>query len=166
VISPGRGKKTANEGWKFNRKRSLLAVLLVLAGIFFFSRYSIRFSSRVEEKKAVEKAIETFHAQMNSGELDEIYNATDEVLQKSQSREAFGAVMRDTQKQLGQFKHADFSRINVFIGAPTQIRAVYNSTFEWGETTELFTFIDRTGIGAVKLLHYQVSPGAIKPTKR
>jgi hypothetical protein len=51
--------------------------------------------------------------------------------------------------------------INVIIGAPIQIRALYNTKFAKSDATEMFIFIKEGD--TVKLAQYQIYPGTVKP---
>jgi hypothetical protein len=72
--------------------------------------------------------------------------------------------MQETYAHYGSFERITFSQLKVIIGAPIQIRAVYNSTFAKGEATELFTFVEREG--KIMLVQYQISPGTVRPATR
>jgi len=66
---------------------------------------------------------------------------------------------KDTQHIFGAFKKVTSSELNVIPASPMQIRAVYNSTFEKGDATELFVFVKESD--AVQLVQYQIFPGTV-----
>ena len=146
-----------------NRKRLLIVAGIVgtlLAGLVL-SHTSIRFGNKEEEEIATVKAIEQFHGRLSMGRFDEIYDNANDVFQKSQSRDRLIEAMQDTQGHFGRFQQVEFSKLNVIIGAPVQIRAVYNSRFEKGDATELFLFVKQGD--EVKLAQYEIYTGAVRP---
>jgi hypothetical protein len=77
------------------------------------------------------KAVDHFHALLSAGRFDEIFDDADPTF-RSQSRQKLIGAMQETYAHYGSFEHVTFSQLNVIIGAPIQIRAVYNSTFARG----------------------------------
>jgi hypothetical protein len=69
--------------------------------------------------------------------------------------------MQNTHSRWGQFKQVTFSELNEIIGHQIQIRAVYNSTFEKGMSTEEFIFL-RQG-NKIQLAFYNILEGTVKP---
>ena len=128
---------------------------MLLAGLVL-SRLSLHLGYVDDDKKQVVRLIEQFHERMNSQQFDEIYNDAHYVFRKSLGREEFIRHMQETRMRYGSFTSLTSSKVNVIIGAPVQIRAAYNSTFEKGEATELFSFV-REG-HKIQLLIYGVSP--------
>src|SRR5262249_45779082 len=94
-----------------------------------------------EDKKVTARAIEQFHNRINAGQVDEIYNNASSDFRRAQGRDGLSRAMQETRSRFGKFERVTFSELNVIMGAPVQIRAVYNSVFEKGETTELFVFV-------------------------
>lgn len=112
---------------------------------------------RVEDQKAAEKAIAEFHARVNSGDFEKIYAEADDAMKRAGSKDQLIAAMGETRNKLGAFQSVMDSKINVIIGAPVQVRAAYNSHFQKGDATELFTFVKRDN--SLRLAFYNVSPG-------
>jgi hypothetical protein len=128
---------------------------LLLAGLLL-SRFTVHFGYVDDDKKQAAKLIEQFHDRMNTERFDEIYEDAHPAFRKSLSKEEWLRQMQENRQQYGPFKMTSSSKINVIMGAPVQIRAAYNSTFEKGEATELFGFA-REG-HKVQLLIYGISP--------
>ena len=150
-----------------NRKKLVILVsafLLVVLGIALSGFHLwMRSGTEEEEKIGAMRAVDQIHARLSAGRFGEIFDDADPAF-RSQSREKLIGAMQETYAHYGSFERVTFSQLNVIIGAPIQIRAVYNSTFAKGETTELFTFVDREG--EIRLVQYQISPGTVRPAKR
>jgi len=114
-----------------------------------------------EDKHETIQLIERFHARMNASQFGDIYDDAHAGFQNSISRDNLIKAMRATQNQWGQFKHVTFSELNESIGPQIQIRAVYNSSFEKGDATELFTFVRQDD--KIQLAFYNIEPGTKKP---
>lgn len=149
-----------------SRKKKIFLLVLglsVIAVCVSQIHISVRAGYKDEEKAATVKAIAQFHSRLNSGQFGEICDEADDVLQNSRTRENLLQAMQETRNHFGKFNRVDFYKLNVVIGPQIQIRAVYNTNYDRGKATELFTFIDRSGV--VKLADYQVFAGAIMPSK-
>jgi hypothetical protein len=149
-----------------NRQRILLIVLGLAALTLVWSRTSISIQPgyKKDDLKATAAAIEKFHARMNASQFDAIYDDANQLFQKSQERRTIIQAMGDTRKQFGKFERTTFSRLNVIVGTPIQIRAVYNGRFEKGDATEQFVFIKEGE--DVKLAQYTVYSGTVRPPER
>jgi len=109
------------------------------------------------DKRQTIRIIEQFHARMNAGRLDDIYDDADPVFQNSASREEFIGYITENQGRYGVFENVNSSRLDVMIEAPVRIRAVCKSRFEKSDATEVFAFI-REG-DEIKLSFYSLLPG-------
>ncbi|HSK43017.1 MAG TPA: hypothetical protein VLA83_03910 [Candidatus Binatia bacterium] len=140
------------------------ALLLTGAWIWILFRPTLRPGYIEDDKKEATEAIAQFHSRVMAGQFDQIYKDADVTLKSTQSKEALLQGMQATRNKYGVFQQVTFSQLNVIIGNPVQVRAVYNSTYEKGDTTELFTFLRRGN--KLKLSYYSISPGAVKPEDR
>jgi hypothetical protein len=114
-----------------------------------------------EDKKEAAEAIAQLHSRISAGQFDQIYHDADAGLKAHQSKEATVQAMQATRNKYGEFREATVSQLNVIPGNPVQVRAVYNSRYEKGETTEMFTFVRRGE--SLGLSFYSISPGTVKP---
>jgi hypothetical protein len=110
-----------------------------------------------EDKTNTEIAIDKFHQRLDEGKYEDIYNDAYPAFQQSQSKEALIDDMRRTHEKYGKMVEVTGKVVNVIVGAPVQIRAIYNTRFEKGDATEMFNFV-KSG-DSVKLALYRVSDG-------
>ena len=167
VVNPEMRRHTQGErGHSMNRKKVVIlasALLFVLGMALSGVHIWMRSGTEEEEKIGAMRAVAQFHARLSAGRFDEILNDADPTF-GSQNREKLTGAMQETYARYGGFERITFSQLNVIVGAPIQIRAVYNSTFAKGTATELFAFVDREG--KIRLLQYQISPGTVRPATR
>jgi hypothetical protein len=128
---------------------------LLLAGLVL-TTFSLHFGYVDEDKKEAARLIEQFHERMNAEQFGEIYDDADPAFRKALGEEEWLRHMQETREQYGRFEMAKSSKLHVLMGAPVQIRAAYNSTFEKGEAKELFSFAREAH--KVQLLVYGISP--------
>jgi hypothetical protein len=114
-----------------------------------------------EDKDLTVKAIDQLHNRLNLGRFDEIYGNTSEAYRTSRKRHDALEAMKLTRVQFGAFREATHTAVSVIVGAPVRIRAVYNSTFEKGDATELFVFLKEAE--GPRLADYQIYPGTVQP---
>jgi len=116
-----------------------------------------------DDKKAVERAIEQFHDRFNSAQYQEIYDDAQEVFKQSKTKTDLLASMQETAEQFGRAEEVSEKWINVIVGAPVQIRAIYNTRFTKNQATETFVFI-KDG-DHIRLAAYQIYLGTVKPSE-
>src|SRR5262249_28083902 len=114
-----------------------------------------------DDKEATSKAIDRFHSQMNSGQIDQMYETSADFLRSTHSRNELSQAIGQVTNRIGKFERITYSEIRVKIGAPIEIRAVCSSIFEKGDATELFIFLKETK--DVQLASYQILDGSIAP---
>jgi hypothetical protein len=146
------------------RLRTLLVAMFVGAFAVMVSCVSVKPGYAADDKLATARAIEEFHARFNARQSDRIYRDAHELFRQSQTKEDLAKNLNDTQNIFGAFKKATSSELNVIPASPIQIRAVYNSTFEKGNATELFVFVKQSD--TVQLAQYQIFPGTVRPSAR
>lgn len=114
-----------------------------------------------DDKKETAQAIEEFHQRLSASQFEDIYRDAHQALRDTGTHEQLVSAMKATRDRFGAFKRVTFSQMNVIVGAPVQIRAVYNTSYEKGDATEQFTFL-RDG-DHVRLALYSPSPGSVRP---
>jgi hypothetical protein len=116
-------------------------------------------SGRIDEdKSSTTNAIAEVHVRFNARQFDDLYDSTSPAYQVSRTREEAIAAMTQTWERFGSFQTVIQSELNVVVGAPIQIRAVYNSLFEKGPAIEQFVFLKESS--SPRLAFYQIFPGA------
>lgn len=140
---------------------AVCVMVLACAGASVYACIRVRPGYIDEDKALTMKAIEQLHERLNLGRFDEIYGNTSEAYRSARKRDDALVAMKLTRVQFGAFQDATHTEINVIVGAPVQIRAVYNSTFEKGAATELFVFLKEDR--GPRLAEYQVYPGTVVP---
>ena len=115
------------------------------------------------DKMEAQHQIDVFHQRLEKGEFDAIISDADDGFRNSANRETMIASMRETKQRWGNVKAVTFRVTNVLDDrSPVEVRAVYNTTFEKGDATELFTFVLRGD--QQKLAFFNISPGTKRPT--
>jgi hypothetical protein len=137
-------------------------VSLAIASVSLAACVKLR-SGRIDEEKAsTTKAIDELHARFNGSQFDKIYDNSCPAYRKSRKRDDAVGAMKLTQQQFGAFREITHSEMNVIVGAPVQVRAIYNSNFDKGPATELFGFLlDEEG--NPQLAEYHIYPGTMVP---
>jgi hypothetical protein len=136
----------------------------IISVLFSSCAVKTRSGTVEQEQLLAAKAVEEYHAHLSERKFERIYDESHESFRQSQPRDKLIKSMEETRERLGAFARVTFSEINVVIGAPMQVRAVYNSAFENGDVTELFTFVDQDQ--RLQLAYYEVHPGTVKPNAR
>jgi hypothetical protein len=137
----------------------MLAGVLVATGS---CKVSARPGYVEDDKKATVQAIEAFHQRLSAAQFEDIYREAHQAFRDTGSREQLLSAMRATHDRFGAFQRVTSSQLNVFVGAPVQIRAVYNTNYEKGDATEQFTFLRDDG--HVRLALYSPSLGSVRPS--
>jgi hypothetical protein len=133
-----------------------IVVLAFTAGLASCS-VSMRAGYKEDDKKTVERAVDRFHEMYNAGKGHEIYQAAHETFRRSMTEEALAAAMKGTQEKYGNVDHVTHRWLNVLIGNPIEVKAVYNTEFQKGGATEQFSWVvDGTNAA---LVSYQISRG-------
>lgn len=135
--TPERPQPWVRRHWKAIVCLIVVGILLSLVPI----RFGVHFGYIERDKSETIRLIEQFHARMNAGQIDQVYDDASLALQRSESREAVIGTMRKALDNTGAFESVKSSKIDVVMGAPVEIRAVYNSRFEKGDATEWFVFV-------------------------
>ena len=139
-----------------------LAILLTIGWVWLLHpRLEVHLGYYEQDKRETEQAISQFHTRFTANQFEQIYAATDASLKGAQSKESLIRAMQETRDKYGEFRQVTYSQMNVIVGNPVQVRAVYNSTFERGRATELFIFI-RHG-DSLSLAFYSISAGSVRP---
>lgn len=110
-----------------------------------------------DDKNNTEKAIEEFHTRLSAEDYQGIYNNSSPVLQNSMNKNDLLKAMKNSHDDFGQFESVIDKRINVIVGTPVEIRAVYISKYSKTDLTESFVFVKEGDL--IKLAFYQTSKG-------
>jgi hypothetical protein len=113
-----------------------------------------------DDKTSTEKEIEEFHLQLNSENYELVYNNSIQGPLNSLNKAEFTRFLKKSHDDYGDFKRIIDKRINVVIGTPIQIRAVYISQFSKIDLTEIFLYV-KDG-KKIKLALYQTAKGRSK----
>jgi len=110
--------------------------------IFFASFVSILggCGAKADMKKA-QVAVDDFHAQLNAGNFDGIYNNSDDLLKNATSQERFVNLLSAVHRKLGTAKSAD--RKGFFLNYGNQgemIRLTYSTQYDNDQASEEFVF--------------------------
>ena len=128
--------------WLGRNWKAILGLIVVGALLFLVPvHFGVHFGYIERDKSETMRLIDQFHARMNAGQIDQIYDDASLGLQRSESREAVIGTLRKARDDHGAFENVESSKIEVVMGPPIEIRAVYNSKFEKGDATEWFIFV-------------------------
>ena len=144
-----------------NRKTlaATVGIVVGIAVIVFLAMHLHVHQGYIAQDKAVTDALITrFHARLNSGAFDQIWDDADSSLRQSKTREEWKKLLQDVIGHTGRFDHVKDSKLNVMMGLPVQIRGAYRSSFEKGDFTELFAFVRRDE--DVRLAYYSAYKGS------
>jgi hypothetical protein len=172
----GAGVRVLGRGWQSikmlggTRKVKAMAmakksVPFVLASLLMAAsscKVSVRPGYIEDDRRDTAQAIEEFHHRLSSEQFEDIYRDAHQALRSTRSREQLLSAMRATRTQFGAFRAVTFSQINIFVRAPIEGRAVYNTTYERGDATEMFLFLKDDN--RMRLALYSISPGNARPS--
>ena len=103
-----------------------------------------------------EAAVVTFHQRLDAGDLDGIWNQTDEGFRKACERACFDKFIGAVHRKLG--KVVTTSNTGWMVGSfnlTTRVTLTQQTEFEHGKGTEVFTFLVHDEV--VKLLSYKIN---------
>ena len=112
-----------------------------------------------EDIKVTEAKIDTFHERMNIEQIDAIVEDASDLMKNALSKDALFITMKNLRNDLGRLVRVKDKKVNLIMGAPIQVRALYSSTFENMEVTESFIFIKENGTD-YRLASYQIMKGS------
>jgi len=118
-----------------NQKNFILTIIVLCLAGFACKAYT-------EGKPAAESAVSTFHAQLNDGQFDSIYEASDQMLKDATSHEDILKLFNAVHNKLGNV--TDSKAVNWQVGnynLTTTVTMVYETTFEKGKAVENFVFV-------------------------
>jgi hypothetical protein len=141
-----------------------LFISLAIASLASCS-FSVRPIYKDEEKKTAGRAVALLHAQINAEQYDAIYDGAHDVLKNASSKAEFSSVFKQAREITGKILEVTQHWENVIIGAPVQVRAVYNVKCENGNFEEWFNFIMSTDGKNALLASYHIQPGSASPSE-
>jgi hypothetical protein len=140
-------------------RRKLLVFPIAVA--FFSCCVSIKPGYFADDRKAAERAVDQFHARLSDEKYEEIYGQAAEELRRTAQKDELILAMKRTHDQFGGYRSAEQTDAKVIMGAPRQVRLVYNTKYEKRDATEEFIWL--VNFDDVKLALYKVSPKMDQP---
>jgi hypothetical protein len=128
---------------------------LLLLAFLLSTRSTLHVGNFGDDESAAVELIRQFHARINAGRFDEIYDDADAALKASKNRETLVRELHEAHDKYGQFQRVTSSEVRAIAGAPIEVRARYDSVYEKGDATELFSFL-REG-HKLQLAFYQIT---------
>ena len=101
---------------------------------------------------------------LSAEKYDQIYDDGSLTLKTGRGASVVRSYLASVRERFGAFGSLNHAELNVVVGVPVQVRAVCNTRYERGETTELFVYLKEEG--RIRLAEYQIYPGAVVPSKR
>jgi hypothetical protein len=144
----------------FIRPLYFLAAAALLAACSF----SLRTVRTDEEKRAVTRAVESFHQRYNAEQYGEIYGEAHSFYRNLASRADITAAMKEARDQTGRILRVKQHWEKLFeVNTPVEARAIYNVTCERGDFEEWFTFAVSDDGRDASLTSYSLHPGSAPP---
>ena len=123
-------------------------------------KIQVKPGNRDEDKKLTVEEIEKFHSLFNSNDFETIYTTSSRQFQKAITKAEMNKLLKSEHDDVGVFKRIIDKRINVIIGAPVQVRAVYLSEYSNADVTEMFIYVKEED--GLKLLFINPTKGRSK----
>ena len=116
--------------------RRLLCTAFAAAIVYFLGGCG----AKADMEKA-EAAVDAFHAQLNTGSFDDIYNNSDDLLKNATSQERFVNLLSAVHRKLGTAKSADQKGFFLNYGNQGKIiRLTYSTQYGSDQASEEFIF--------------------------
>jgi hypothetical protein len=131
------------------RLTSLLAVVAAAVAV-------VGCSGMTKGKEDADRAVAEFHAQLNAGRYDAIWDAGGDDLKGAISRKDFSALLAAVRRKLGDVTGSTTRSWNVNSrNLTTYVALVQDTTFVTGKATETFQYVVRDGRAV--LIGYNIS---------
>ena len=144
--------------------KSAIGALLVLCLLVCYKVFNVHIGVRAgnyaQDKELATAAVERFHREMDSGQFQIIYQEASPLFQNVVSQPTLLLAMAQTEQKFGHVVRAVQVAANAFPGG--EVRFVYNTKFQNGDATELFTWHSDGQKAA--LVMYKIQPGTVKPS--
>lgn len=129
-------------------------------GIALLGVATLSACSPLADTKAAEQSIVSFHADLNGGNFDKIYDASGPDLKAAANKEKFTKILDVVHKKLGMFKDGKSMGWNDNVTAAGHFVTVnYKAAYDKGEAAENFVF--RLEGGKSTLVGYHVNSDAL-----
>jgi len=115
--------------------------------------------NRINLVEIIEKEIYRIHLLFNQGNYTEIIRNAYPEFSRRQSKENLEQIFQSTKNEFGVFNSIMKKWINPITGS--DIRAIYNSSYDKSNATELFMFVKYNG--SYKLFQYRIFEGLKSP---
>jgi hypothetical protein len=150
-------KKSPKVKWIIAAVAALCLVLFVKS--FVKVNVSGRLGYFEDDKRLATAAVERFHAQINAGQFQTIYNEAAPAFQSAGGPGTLIAAMTQSKQKFGDVIQAVQVAAKVFPGG--QVRFVYNTRFQKGDATEMFIW--QSDGQKASLVLYKIQSGTVKP---
>lgn len=131
--------------------RSNLALISVI-----FVAVGLGCSSMMKGKELADPAVERFHAQFNSGQYNEIYNAADDEFKKNVTPEQWSELMDAVHRKLGTVVKANTTGWHVNT-TPSGTVATVSCDVEFSDAKGTEEFVFNISGNDAKLYHYNIN---------
>jgi opacity protein-like surface antigen len=107
-----------------------------------------------------QRAVSTFHEQLDAGRFDEIYRSSSNDLKKMSSQAEFVSLLAAVHRKLGTTRSADSQGWNVnYRPSGTLVTLTYKTAYTQGDAAEQFAFAMRDD--AAVLVGYHINSNAL-----
>ena len=95
-----------------------------------------------DDTAAARAGVATFHSQLNSNQVQSIYEGADDAFRKATNEPDFDAFMNAVRRKLGNVQQSQLTsyRVGYFTGQGTVVTLVYQTQFAGGSGTEEFAW--------------------------
>lgn len=116
--------------------------------------------SMSEDTSVAEQAVPRFHALLNAGKFEEIYNASSEDIKKATKQQDFIALLEAVHRKLGEVKSSERQAWKVnYQTSGTFVSLTYKTIYSEGEAAEQFVFLLKGK--AATLAGYHINSNAL-----
>lgn len=113
-----------------------------------------------EDTSVAEQAVPRFHALLNAGKFEEIYNASSEDIKKATKQQDFIALLEAVHRKLGEVKSSERQAWKVnYQTSGTFVSLTYKTIYSEGEAAEQFVFLLKGK--AATLAGYHINSNAL-----
>jgi len=135
--------------------KSTCAALIV--GLFLLAGCSMS-----KDTKVAEEAVPRFHALMNAGAFDAIYEAAADELKQATSEKDFTDLLAAVKRKLGSMQRTSQDNWGInYHTSGTFVTLVYKTSYKNGDATEQLVY--RIKDGSARLAGYHINSNALLP---
>jgi uncharacterized protein DUF4019 len=131
-----------------------------MRSLIVFMAVAMAGCSMSADTKLAEQAVPQFHAMLDAGRFDAIYEAASEDLRKATKQDSFVALLEAIHRKLGTTKSSAERNWNVnYQTSGTFVTLDYSTTYAEGDATEQFVY--RLKDGKALLAGYHINSTAL-----